>query len=127
MGWRLDVVMTGVVLAATAGGAGAHHSFGMFDQAHPIELVGVVREFKFANPHSYIVLLVKGDGAEPVVWQLEGESANSLAWSGWSNKTLAPGDQLRVTIDPLRSGALGGAWSPSKAGFANGSPILPPR
>jgi Family of unknown function (DUF6152) len=30
-----------------SGAALAHHSFAMFDQEHPIELEGVVQEFKF--------------------------------------------------------------------------------
>src|SRR5262245_9901644 len=36
-----------------AGGAAwAHHSFAMFDQEHPVDMVGVVHEFKFTSPHT---------------------------------------------------------------------------
>jgi hypothetical protein len=87
-------------------------------------LIGTVEEFRFLNPHTYVVLQVKGGNARPVVWQLEGQSANSLRWSGWSPKSLKPGDQLRMMIDPLRSGAPGGAWSPSKVTFLDGSPVV---
>ena len=42
----------------------AHHSFAMFDQENPIELEGVVREFKYTSPHSFIFLEVRGqDGS----------------------------------------------------------------
>jgi len=105
--------------------ARAHHSFAIFDQAHPIELVGVVEDFRFTNPHAFIVLRVKDENARSVVWQLEGQSANSLAWSGWSNRSLKSGDQLRITVEPLRSGAPGGAWSPSKINFLDGSVVAP--
>jgi hypothetical protein len=124
MGCRLDVLMAGAVFAATSCVAEAHHSIAMFDQSHPVELVGTVQEFLFANPHSLIVLQVSGEDARPVIWRLEGLSANSLAWGGWSNKTLKPGDVIRLTVEPLRSGALGGAWSPSKVRFKTGSPIV---
>lgn len=119
---RAEILFAAVVFAFSPS-ARAHHSFAIFDQAHPIELVGVVEDFKFANPHTFIALQVKGEIARPVVWQLEGHSANSLRWSGWSPKSLKPGDQLRVTIEPLRSGAPGGAWSPSKVRFLDGSPV----
>jgi Family of unknown function (DUF6152) len=124
MARRLDLLAACMALTATGTVAAAHHSFATFDQAHPIELVGIVQDFRFANPHAFIVLQVKGEDTEAMVWQLEGESANSLAWSGWSNRSLRPGDQLRVTVEPLRSGAPGGSWSRSKVRFLDGSPVV---
>jgi len=120
----LKAFLAGALLLSLHPTTQAHHSFAIFDQTHPIELIGTVEEFRFLNPHTYIVLQVKGKNARPVVWQLEGQSANSLRWSGWSPKSLKPGDQLRIMIDPLRSGAPGGAWSPSKVRFLDGSPVV---
>jgi Family of unknown function (DUF6152) len=37
----------------------AHHSFAIFDHEHPFELSGVVKEFKFTSPHSFIRVEVK--------------------------------------------------------------------
>jgi uncharacterized protein DUF6152 len=123
--WRprslVGTLLAGASLLPFAVTAGAHHSFAIFDEAHPVELIGTVEEFRFLNPHSFIVLQVKTENARPVVWQLEGQSANSLRWSGWSAKSLKPGDQLRMTIEPLRSGAPGGAWSPNNIKFLDGS------
>ena len=121
----LATLAAGALAVAAAGSAArAHHSFAVFDIQHPLELRGTVQEFRFTSPHSYILLEVKGADANPVVWSLEGNSPNSLTWDGWSNKTLRPGDEVRLTIEPLRSGAPGGAWSPKKASFKNGSPIV---
>jgi hypothetical protein len=117
-------LLTGAAFLAIASSGAAHHSLGMFDQQHPIELVGTIQEYRFSSPHAFILLEVKNGGAAPVVWRLEGNSANSLTWDGWSSKTLRPGDEVRLTIEPLRSGAPGGAWSPKKASFKNGSPIV---
>ena len=38
----------------------AHHSFGMFDMSAEAEIVveGVVREWKFMNPHSWLLITV---------------------------------------------------------------------
>jgi uncharacterized protein DUF6152 len=116
--------LAAAVLASLYSTARAHHSFAIFDQAHPIELIGIVQEFKFSNPHTFIVLRVSGQSARSVVWHLEGPSANSLRWSGWSPESLKPGDQVRITIEPLRSGAPGGAWSTSKVRFLDGTPVV---
>ena len=114
----------GFAMSATTLPATAHHSVAQFDQAHPIELVGIVQEFRFTSPHAFIRLEVLDRESHKIVWNLEGESPNSLAWGGWSYNTLKPGDELRLTVYPLRSGAPGGAWHPSRSKFKNGLPIV---
>ena len=118
--------MTALLALAGLGGltgmATAHHSFAMFDQEHPIELVGTVKEFKFTSPHTFILLEVKGSN-EAVVWNLEGASPSALVRDGWSSKTLSAGTELKMTIDPLRSGASGGAWNVQRTKMKDGSPI----
>lgn len=101
----------------------AHHSIAMFDREHPIQLIGTVRDYKFASPHAFIVLEVVGKDAQPVIWNLEGDSPSSLSWDGWSNQTLKPGDELQLTVEPLRSGAPGGAWHARKTTHKDGTPI----
>lgn len=115
--------MVGIGLAATSSAAVGHHSIAMFDREHPIRLAGVVREFKFANPHALIVLEVVGQDAQPVIWNLEGDSPNSLKWDGWSSQTLKPGDELLMTVEPLRGGAPGGVWHARKTTYKDGTPI----
>jgi hypothetical protein len=95
----------------------------MFDHEHPIELAGLVREYRFISPHVFIFLEIKGPDGQAVLWRLEGNSPNSLTWDGWSSQSLKPGDEIRMTVDPLRSGAPGGTWSPSRATFKDGKPI----
>ena len=109
---------------ATSGVAIGHHSVAMFDQEHPIQLIGIVRDFKFTSPHAFIVLEVAGKDARPVIWNLEGDSPNSLTWDGWSSRTLKPGDELQLTVQPLRSGAPGGVWHARKINYKNGTPVV---
>jgi hypothetical protein len=54
------VLVVGLTLAAATGAAMAHHSFAVFDTDHPIEISGTVKEFRFVNPHSVLVVVVKG-------------------------------------------------------------------
>jgi hypothetical protein len=117
-------VIFGIGLVAMSDAAVGHHSVVMFDREHPVQLIGVVREFKFTNPHAFIALEVTGKDARPVIWNLEGDSVNSLKWDGWSSQTLKPGDELRITVDPLRSGAPGGVWHARKTTYKDGTPIV---
>lgn len=102
----------------------AHHSFAMFDQEHPIELAGTVKEFRFVSPHTFIFLDVNEADGSSQLWNLEGGPPSFLARDGWSSKTLKAGDEVQMTIDPLRSGAPGGAWNVNKIKYKNGDPIF---
>jgi hypothetical protein len=104
--------------------AWAHHSFAMFDKEHPIDLVGVVKEWKYSAPHAFIFLEVKAEDGSTQLWSLEGGAPSGLIRDGWTSKTLKPGDELRLRIDPLQSGAPGGAWSVDRVRFKNGDPVV---
>ena len=112
---------------ATSGLTWGHLSFAMFDQEHPLELVGTVTEFRYSSPHIYIFLDVKGEDGANKVWLLEGGSPSLLLRDGWTGSTIRPGDELRMTIDPLRSGAPGGAWQATRIKFKDGRPIVAPK
>ena len=123
MGRLSTALLAGVALIVTGGAVMAHHSFAMFDQEHPMELKGTVTEFKFTSPHTFILLEVKGTDGSSTVWNLEGASPSALVRDGWSSKTLKSGDELQMKIDPLRSGAPGGAWGVAKTKFKDGKAL----
>jgi len=123
---KLMAALAGGALLAFTGNVAAHHSFAMFDQEGARELVGTVQEFKFTSPHTFILLNVNDNDGNATVWNLEGVSPSSLVRDGWSSKTLKPGDELRLTISPLRSGAPGGAWTTNKIKFKDGRAIVAP-
>ena len=80
MGRRLAILLATGALALTAGPTPAHHSFAMFDRDNQIDLEGVVQEFRFVNPHSFIYLVVKQDDGSTVTWSLE--SRPPRPWRG---------------------------------------------
>src|SRR5258705_13966799 len=121
---RLVALLLRGAFIATSGAALAHHSFAMFDQENPIELEGVVQEFKFTSPHSFIILQVRQQDGSTQLWSLEGGAPSALVRDGWSSKTLKPGDELQLTVEPLRSGAPGASWSVSRTKFKDGRPIV---
>jgi hypothetical protein len=122
---ELTVALVGAAALVAANGAAiAHHSTAMFDQENPIELVGIVKEFKFTNPHTFILLEVKGGDGSATVWTLEGGTPSSLTRDGWTNKSIKPGDEIRMKVAPLRSGAPGGSWSAEHTHYPDGKPIV---
>ena len=120
---ELTSILAAATFAAAGGDAMAHHSFAMFASESPIEIAGTVVEFKYTSPHSFILVDVKGKDGTSAVWNLEGPSPSILARDGMSAKTLKPGDELVLTIDPLRSGAPGGAWSLLRTKFKDSKTI----
>jgi hypothetical protein len=121
---QLTGLVIGGALIAASNAPLAHHSFAMFDQESPIELEGIVQEFRFVAPHAFIILVVKQKDGGTETWILEGVSPSALVREGWSRSSLKPGDQLKVKIAPLRSGAPGGAWTIDKINFRDWKPIM---
>jgi hypothetical protein len=121
---HLTTILASAALVAMVGAAPAHHSFAMFDQEHPIELSGAVKDWKYTAPHVFIVLDVKDPDGTSQVWNLEGNAPNALARDGWTSKTLKAGDEIKLMVDPLRSGAPGGSWNVNKVTFKDGSKIV---
>ncbi|MGC4029573.1 MAG: DUF6152 family protein [Steroidobacteraceae bacterium] len=103
------ILLAGILALSAAPQSYGHHSFAMFDQTKQVTIEGVVKEFQFTNPHSWIQLtVVPGKGAEPELWLIEALSPNVLMRSGWKRNTLKPGDKISVLINPLRDGKKGG-------------------
>jgi hypothetical protein len=121
---RLVALLASTAFVAMTGAVMAHHSAAMFDQNNTIELEGTVQEFKYVSPHSFIFLQVKDQDGGSTVWNLEGGAPSALARTGWTSTSLKPGDEIKLTVEPLRSGAPGGQWNGDKIKFKNGQPIV---
>jgi len=120
-------LLAGLALVATIGGAAAHHSFAMFDMEHPIEISGTVKEFKFVSPHTLLIVEVRGADGTVKDWTLEGGAPGLLVRDGMTAKSLKPGDEIKVTINPLHSGAEGGSYQPQQVKFKDGTPVVAPK
>lgn len=120
---RLAGVLLGCAFAGAAFPAFAHHSFAMFSD-ESIEVTGTVVEFRFTNPHTFILLAVTDENDETTVWNLEGSSPSGLSRQGWRTGILQPGDEIIVEINPLRSGAPGGSWDTGSVTYVDGTPVV---
>ena len=87
-------------LAFLAGLAHAHHSRGNFDLDDVLELNGVVTEYTWRNPHTFVTLDVENDAGEAEEWLLELNSIAVLTGTGWSRDTIQVGDRVTVFGNP---------------------------
>jgi hypothetical protein len=99
-----------VTLALCAGAALAHHSPIVFDRTRQITIEGVVTEFKWSSPHSWIHLDVKDAKGVVGDWGIEMNPASLLARAGWKSTTIKPGDKVSITVYPLRNDEKGGQY-----------------
>jgi hypothetical protein len=107
---RPPVLTLAALLMGTPALAPAHHSFAMFDRERTVTIVGVIREFQWTNPHSWIQITVTDDAGKVTEWSLEGGSPGIMGRNGWKRTSLVPGDKVTIELYPLRSGEPGGSF-----------------
>lgn len=90
------------------GPAVAHHSTSMFDYSKEKKLNGVVRNFQWTNPHSFIQVLVPDEQGVQQEWSVECGTPTQMAMTGWNKNSLKPGDKVTISIAPMRDGTNGG-------------------
>jgi len=97
---RWAIVLT--VLLVVTGAAQAHHSIaGVYESSREVTLDGVVAQFRFVQPHPFVLVDVRRGGAAEQ-WHLELDNRWELADIGFTETTLKPGDRVVVTGSPAR-------------------------
>jgi Family of unknown function (DUF6152) len=88
----------------------AHHSQSLVDLTKEVVIAGTVKDFQWSNPHIWIQLLVPDKSGNSVEWGVEGASPRQMARYNIKRTTLKPGDKIELTVNPLRSGGVGGGF-----------------
>jgi hypothetical protein len=89
-----------VALALSAAPAPAHHSATIFDADTTVTLVGAVNKLTWANPHVYLQLDVSDAAGGTDTWLIETDPIPILERSGWTARSLAPGEIATVRVHP---------------------------
>jgi hypothetical protein len=108
-GGVMKVFIVAAVLTL-AGPVFAHHSGAGVDRTRTATVTGVVKDFRWTNPHSWIDLEVVDPNGAAAVWSIEMNPPPFLIRAGWKSSTLKPGDKVSVTLNPLRNGDPGGIF-----------------
>jgi hypothetical protein len=98
------------VLAFASLPALAHHSGSMFDDKKTVTVTGVVKEFQYTNPHSWLIVDVTNDDGTITTWGFEAEGPSTLLRAGIRKSDFAPGTKITITGNPMRDGRSAGYW-----------------
>jgi Family of unknown function (DUF6152) len=82
----------------------AHHGNAAFDVGKKVVLKGTVTEWVWANPHCWLKFDVKDDSGSVVHWVAETNNLADMIERGWSMRSFKPGDQVTVTVEPVKNG-----------------------
>ena len=88
----------------------AHHNAAGVDTTKTVTLEGIVKEFKWANPHSYLEIEVKNSKGVAEIWNLEMMPPLYLVNAGWKSNTVKFGDKVKFTARPMKNGDPGGLF-----------------
>ena len=111
MNTKLGLALVGVAVAQFSAIAAAHHAGVMFDSEHEVTLSGVVKEFQFTNPHSWLLVDVTNEDGSVTTWGFEAEGPSIMMRRGIRPGDLMPGTHLTITGHPMRDGRPAAAWT----------------
>ena len=88
----------------------AHLSAAGIDRTKSQTVSGVVKEFRWTNPHSWIDLDVPNDKGGTDTWSVEMTSPTFLVRAGWKSSSVKAGEKVTVTLRPFKGGEPGGLF-----------------
>jgi hypothetical protein len=102
-------VILGAMAAAVTTGL-AHHSATMFEEKKTITVEGVVKEFQYSNPHSWLLVDVTEANGKVTTWGFEAEGPSTLQRAGIRPSEFPVGTKLTITGRPMKDGRPAAIW-----------------
>jgi Family of unknown function (DUF6152) len=102
------LVSAAVALLIVSAPVSAHHGSAAFETGKQIVMKGTVTRWFWANPHCFLSFDVKEDGGDITHWVAETSNPPDMINRGWSKETFKPGDEVTVTVEPVKSGKPAG-------------------
>lgn len=107
---HLKTLVIALAFTVTAVPIFAHHSGAMFDDKKEVTLTGVVKEFQYTNPHSWLIVDVKGPDGTVTTWGFEAEGPSTLLRAGIRRSDFSPGTPVTITGNPMKDGRPAATW-----------------
>jgi hypothetical protein len=96
------------VLAASAAATSAHHGSADYHVDREQVVRGVVAEWRWSSPHTWIVVTVTTPDGRQETWEGEGPPLTWASGRGWSSTTLRTGETVALVMYPSRRRAHAG-------------------
>ena len=105
------LLFAGTAILTVTNMALAHHSFtAAYDNTKRVEVEGVVKEFVWRNPHSFVRIDVTTKDGATETWNLEWGSSSQLSAAKYpvTRTTIKAGDRIVAGGEPRRDPAVKG-------------------
>jgi len=104
------VLLTAACLVIASLPVRAHHSTAMFEEKKTITVEGVVKEFQYTNPHSWLLVDVTDKSGKVTTWGFETEGPSTLQRAGIRPSEFPAGTKLTITGRPMKDGRPAATW-----------------
>ena len=98
----LFAAMVGLLIVSVP--LSAHHGSAAFDAGKQTVMKGTVTRWFWANPHCFLSYDVKDESGNVMHWVVETSNPPDMINRGWSKEMFKPGDEVTVTVEPVKSG-----------------------
>ena len=99
----VSVALAVVLLQPAA--VSSHHSNSAYEVQKVITITGVVKEFVWSNPHTWLHVIVDDGQGGKAEWACEGRAPGILLRAGWTRHSLKPGETVTVDMSPAKNGS----------------------
>jgi len=82
----------------------AHHGPAAFDSTKRVTMKATVVEWFWANPHCILKFDFSNEKGEVEHWLAETSNPADMVNYGWTRQSVKPGDQVSVTLMPVKNG-----------------------
>ena len=101
---RMITLIVTLVATLTGVQAFAHHSNVGFAVETVNTATGVVKEWRWMNPHTWLIVDVDDGKGGTIEWAMEGRAPGVLLRAGWSRTVLKAGDKVTIHYSPSKDG-----------------------
>jgi hypothetical protein len=99
-----------ILALSVVGSSYAHHASVGIDRSKTITVEGVITQFRWANPHSWIEMEVVNSAGKTELWNFEMLPPSYLIPAGWTRSTIKTGDRVKVSANGFLDGMPGGIF-----------------
>ena len=97
-------ILASIAVLLSAAPARSHHSNVAYEVTKVITLTGVVKEFRWVNPHTWLIMTVDDGKGGKVEWAVEGRAPGVLLRAGWTRSAMKAGETVTVDLSRAKDG-----------------------
>ena len=83
----------------------AHHGTAIYDLEHEVTVEGIVKQFEWTSPHSWLYVNVTNEKGQVEEWGGETGAPGMLSRRGWTSHTVNPGEKVKMSGHAAKNGS----------------------